>query len=135
MTRRTDTKQVILCRTDIKLPKGKLAAQASHASLGAVKSQMVHSRNDWILSIVPGTAMEHWWGQSWAKVALAVDSIEELNELVNRAKAAGLPTCIVTDSGRTTFHGVPTVTCAAIGPGWIEDIDKITGHLKLVPGK
>lgn len=30
------------------------------------------------------------------------------------------------------FHGVPTRTCGAIGPAWIEDVDAITGALPLL---
>jgi len=39
---------------------------------------------------------------------------------------------VIVDSGLTEFHGVKTKTCLAIGPNKKEDIDKITGSLKLL---
>jgi PTH2 family peptidyl-tRNA hydrolase len=36
------------------------------------------------------------------------------------------------DAGLTEFNGVPTKTCIAIGPNWSDEIDEITGHLKLL---
>ena len=40
---------------------------------------------------------------------------------------AGLPTALITDGGRTEFHGVPTHTTVAIGPARADQIDQITG--------
>ena len=51
--------------------------------------------------------------------------------LAEKAKEAGLEYHLITDSGRTEFDGVPTLTALAIGPDKIEKIDKITGELKL----
>lgn len=39
---------------------------------------------------------------------------------------------LITDSGKTEFHGEPTDTCLAIGPGEADKIDEITGHLQLL---
>ena len=32
------------------------------------------------------------------------------------AEAAGVPCAVIVDAGKTEFHGVPTKTCAAVGP-------------------
>ncbi len=39
---------------------------------------------------------------------------------------------LITDAGRTEFHGEPTNTTLAIGPDYSEKIDKITGGLPLL---
>ncbi len=66
------------------------------------------------------------------KICVSVDSAEELLEVYNRALTAGLNTELIIDSGFTEFNGVPTKTCIGIGPNLASDIDKITGHLKLL---
>jgi PTH2 family peptidyl-tRNA hydrolase len=55
-----------------------------------------------------------------------------LVELYTKAKQAGLICSLIVDAGLTEFGGVPTKTCCAIGPAWAEDVDKITGELKLL---
>lgn len=52
-------------------------------------------------------------------------------KVYDEAKAAGCLTYLVTDSGKTEFDGVPTHTAIAIGPNQVEQIDAITGGLKL----
>ena len=44
----------------------------------------------------------------------------------------GLEVHLITDSGKTEFHGQPTRTCLAIGPDETEKIDPVTGHLELL---
>ena len=39
---------------------------------------------------------------------------------------------LITDAGLTEFNGVPTKTCLALGPDYPENIDPITGNLKLL---
>jgi PTH2 family peptidyl-tRNA hydrolase len=61
-----------------------------------------------------------------------VDSEQELMDIYDRAVRAGLEVHLITDSGRTEFHGEPTRTCLAIGPAVAEAVDVITGHLQLL---
>ncbi len=49
----------------------------------------------------------------------------------NKAVAAGLEVYLITDNGKTEFHGRPTRTCLAIGPDDAEGGDPITGDLEL----
>lgn len=141
-----NTKQIIIVRKDLKntqghkVRTGKLVAQGAHAAMGAVKSMMSEkifnnylNRNlhtEHTLIIESGSVLEDWWEGRFTKITLGCDSEQELIDLIEKAKAAKLPICLVTDAGLTEFGGIPTVTCGAIGPGLSEEIDKITGHLK-----
>ena len=114
----SDYKQVILVRDDLKLTKGKMSAQASHASVGAV----LKSHKDDIA---------RWQDQGMKKVILKVKDKEELYAYKQKAEDAGLIVSLITDAGHT--HLEPgTVTCLGIGPDKIEKIDKVTGKLSLI---
>jgi PTH2 family peptidyl-tRNA hydrolase len=117
--------------------KGKMVAQGAHASMAAVLDQMV-IRNcptgiqEKTLTLESGTPMESWINGLFTKVCVSVDSESELIEIYEKAKGAGLIASIITDAGLTEFAGVPTKTCIAIGPNWSEEVNEITGHLKLL---
>lgn len=111
-------KQVILVRKDLKLPKGKMAAQVAHASTEAA----LRSHRDDV----------HMWQMHGAKkVVLYVDNDKDLLEYNQRAKDAGLKTALITDAGHTVI-APGTRTCVGIGPAPEEKIDDVTGKLKLV---
>lgn len=123
-------KQVIVMRKDLGMRKGKMISQGAHASMKVFldKGQVV----DGVLT-VPLNEDESTWVQAlFAKITVSVNSEEELLDLLEKARAAGLPNSLVTDQGRTEFHGVLTHTCIAIGPAKVEEIDPITGHLPLL---
>lgn len=121
-----DVKQVIVMRKDLKMRRGKEIAQGSHASL-AFLSRQLESGNKVYLT----DAQKQWLSSSFAKVCLQVSSEEELMELAKSAKDNMVECHVVTDSGKTEFNGVPTKTCLALGPDYVENIDKVTGHLSL----
>ena len=73
-----------------------------------------------------------WMTRAMTKICVRVDSEEELLDVIAKARAAGLTVHAVTDAGRTEFRGVPTLTCCSIGPNDADEIDVITGHLKLL---
>ncbi len=111
-------KQVILVRKDLNLPKGKLAAQAAHAAVEAVLNSEKKK-------------IEEWRKQGQKKVILKVNDEKELFEFKELAKAAKLKTALITDAGRTVI-APGTKTCIGIGPDDEEEIDSITGSLKMV---
>ena len=124
-------KQVIVMRKDLNMRRGKQCAQASHASMGALLS--IAHKNDSVVQIpLYPKGLKEWLQGSFAKICVSVDSEEELDAIYAQAKEAGLLCCLIEDSGRTEFNGVKTKTCCGIGPAPVEDIDKITGHLKLL---
>lgn len=125
-----ETKQVIVIRKDLKMRRGKEIAQGSHASLGAVLWIQEAIRNkfrgdEW------KEPYHTWLAASFKKICLVVNSEAELLAVHTAASEAHIPLKLITDLGHTEFHGVPTVTCLAIGPYWSDEIDKITGGLTL----
>ena len=123
-------KQVIVMRHDLKMRRGKQIAQGAHASMSFICRRLQEagsvSLGDFIV------AQQVWLTGAFAKVCCRVDSEEELMEIHDKALDAGLEVHLITDSGKTEFHGEPTNTCLAIGPDEAEKIDEITGHLQLL---
>ena len=128
-------KQVIVMRTDLGMGKGKMVSQGAHASLNVlleyfklnptVKPQGTIPMNHWM-------ALESWLRGTHTKICVGVDTEEGLLELWQAARQVNLPTILITDAGKTMFHGKHTNTCIAIGPAKADEIDKITGKLKLL---
>ncbi|MBR9690337.1 peptidyl-tRNA hydrolase [Candidatus Woesearchaeota archaeon] len=114
----TDYKQVILARADLKLPKGKLAAQAAHASVEAVLK-------------ADENKVKAWRAQGQKKVVLKVTDEKELVKFFQQAKDVGFVASLITDAGKTVI-APGTKTCVAIGPGLEEEIDALTGELKMM---
>ena len=131
-----DTKQVIVMRKDLNMRKGKMIAQGAHASMAVILQEIYKERNEEKVTVektwVNGDPFHHWLSNAFAKICVSVDSLEELLKIKEEADKAGIPNYLITDAGRTEFNGVPTETCMAIGPANVEDINKITGHLKLL---
>jgi PTH2 family peptidyl-tRNA hydrolase len=129
-----EVKQVILMRTDLQMRKGKMVAQGAHASMKFLLDRFQYDTtriSDIALSGYLLNDAEYKWLQGlFTKVCLRVDSQEQLVDIVGQAAERGLTVHLITDSGKTEFHGVPTITCAAIGPDYVGNIDPLTGHLK-----
>ena len=112
--------------------KGKMIAQGAHASMKVFLDRMEYCDNGSmkINDITP--EMESWLGGQFTKVCVGVKTEEQLLDLYNTAQVSGLPCALIIDAGKTEFHGEETSTCIAIGPAKSEEIDKITGLLKLL---
>ena len=130
MNGETRIKQVIVMRHDLKMRRGKQIAQGAHASMSFI-CRRLHETGS--VSFDDFTdAQRAWLKGSFAKVCCRVNSEEELMELHDKALETGLEVHLITDSGRTEFHGQPTRTCLAVGPDEAEMIDEVTGHLELL---
>ena len=111
-------KQVILVREDLKLPKGKLAAQVSHASVDAtLKSDK--------------KLVELWKNEGGKKIVLKVKDEKELFRYKQLAEDSGLKTALITDAGHTVLEP-GTITCLGIGPDFGEKIDSVSGNLRMM---
>lgn len=122
-------KQVIVMRKDLNMRKGKIAAQASHASLGAILGLCQQDGDRLILEMDDRT--RPWLTGRFKKICVYVNSEAELLAVYDQAKAAGLITSLIKDAGLTEFNGVATITCCGIGPDRADRIDAITGGLPL----
>ncbi|XP_005394038.1 PREDICTED: peptidyl-tRNA hydrolase 2, mitochondrial [Chinchilla lanigera] len=113
-------KMILVVRNDLKMGKGKVAAQCSHAAVSAYKQ--VQKRNPKVL--------KEWEYCGQPKVVVKAPDEETLLELLAHAKMLGLTVSLIQDAGRTQIEpGSRTVL--GIGPGPADLIDKVTGHLKL----
>jgi len=112
---------VLVVNMDLGMKTGKIAAQCAHAAVG-VYSYLI-KRKPHIL--------EPWASQGQAKIALRAPNLDDIHALEKKARDIGLPTYIVQDAGRTQVEpGSETVL--AIGPGPVDVVDSVTGHLKLL---
>lgn len=135
----TNVKQVIVMRNDLGMRKGKMIAQGAHASISflthKMRTALVQTEESWTTKFMVEElteAEQSWIEGAFTKVCVRVDSEEDLVAVHEVALAAGLTSKLITDSGLTEFAGVPTKTCCAIGPDFVEAIDKVTGHLVLL---
>ena len=116
-----EIKQVIVVRKDLHMGTGKIAAQASHASLlgylEAVRKQK--------------TITEKWMSEGGTKIVVKVDSESELNSIASKLARTPIPFKVIVDAGQTQIPP-GTKTAIGIGPYLSGEIDKITGDLKLL---
>lgn len=129
-------KQIIVMRKDLNMRKGKIAAQAAHASMAVILDQMHETYVDDIhqraMYYQPESALEQWLNGRFTKICVYVNSEEELLKVYADAQNKGFLCSLIKDAGLTEFGGVPTYTCCAIGPEFPEALDPITGHLPLL---
>jgi peptidyl-tRNA hydrolase, PTH2 family len=114
-------KQVLVFRVDLKMSKGKIAAQAGHAAVSAAQDAFVHHKKWW----------EAWLFEGQRKIAVKVQNEKELSELEEAADELGLPHALIVDRGLTEIPE-GTVTCLGIGPAPVGKIDRLTGKLQLL---
>lgn len=89
--------KLVLCvRTDLKMQKGKIAAQVGHATLGAY--QAARKRNP--------RAVQHWERNAQPKIAVQIRSHAEARSLDAEARKRQLVTYMVHDAGRTQIAAV-----------------------------
>jgi PTH2 family peptidyl-tRNA hydrolase len=118
-----NVKQVIAVLDDLGMNRGKIAAQAAHASMLFLLDGL-HDRRSW-------TAAESLWlsghielsGRNYGgmkKVVVKVPDEASLRDLKARAEASGLTVKTVIDAT------LKCATCRAIGPDDEEKIDSVT---------
>lgn len=113
-----------MIRKDLKMRRGKEIAQGSHASMMFLSDAVVRGKT---LSKVA----EEWLEGSFTKVVVTVQSERELLDLAVDADELGVLSYLCIDAGRTEFHGESTPTALALGPDYVDRIDKLTAALPL----
>ena len=109
--------QYIVVNSSLGMGKGKIAAQASHASVA-------------VLEKVDDGALEEWKDEGMKKVVLKVKDAEELLALFEKAKRL-FPCALITDAGKTQIEP-GSKTCFACGPAEENEAQKIFKDLKLL---
>ncbi|KAI9144572.1 peptidyl-tRNA hydrolase PTH2-domain-containing protein [Paraphysoderma sedebokerense] len=113
-------KMVFIIRNDLGMTKGKVAAQCCHACLACYK----------IAAKVDPLLLKAWEYSGQPKVTLKCNSEDELLQLQTLASEKGLVARSIRDAGRTQI-AAGSRTVLAIGPGPVEIINQVSGHLKL----
>ena len=114
-------KMCIVLRLDLGMSTGKLIAQAAHAAVGASELGKKENHKAW----------RRWRDEGAKKVALEAESLEEIEELAEKANELDLVNILIQDAGHTE---VPpgTVTALGLGPDRTDLLDKVTGSLPLI---
>lgn len=100
---------------------GKIAAQASHATLACYKTSLSTSNPH----------LRPWEKAGQAKIAVQIKSSDELFTLHAKARSLGLVAEVIADAGRTQIEA-GSYTVLGIGPAPKSVVDEITGGLKLL---
>jgi len=116
-----ERKLVIAVRGDLKLSRGKLAAQVAHAAVSCALRAQKHDRREF----------RNWFDEGQRKVTVRCPDESSLHTLQADARAAGLTTGLVRDAGRTEL-AAGTITCLGIGPAGEAELDRLTGNLPLL---
>ena len=145
-----EPKQVIVMRKDLNMRKGKMIAQGAHASLAVLLDYMIGERetrfkaehgwgydgfekpSNYLVEFDMNDPIAEWINNSFKKIVVGAEDLGTVVIAYKAAKVANIPCAIIEDKGLTEFGGEATITCCAIGPGDPEEIDKITGNLKLL---
>lgn len=97
-------------RKDLNMRKGKIAAQASHASLGALLQLFNKTQNgdttNYSIDFEKNSYLNEWLNGIFTKICLSVESEEELLSIYETIKKErqDIPCVLITDCGLTEFH-------------------------------
>jgi peptidyl-tRNA hydrolase, PTH2 family len=112
-------KQVIIIRKDLNMRKGKMCAQAAHASMKVFFDRAVPQSDPFCLDaetnniiLLCSPEMKEWaLNEKFTKIVVRCNNLEELLDLERQAKAAEIPCAIIEDSGATEFKSYHCVVC------------------------
>ncbi len=117
-------KMVLLVRSDLKMGRGKIAAQCGHAAVGLYRRGLCQP--DWCQNILD------WQHRGVAKITLKVDDEAAMDAVTAYAAERGLPTFTVRDAGHTQV-APGTRTVAAYGPAPESVVNSISGKTGKFP--
>ena len=114
------TKMALVVRTDVNMKPGKVASQCAHAAVNCYKAS----------SLQNAELTRIWEGTGQPKIVLRCTGETSFYTLENQATERKLIHSLITDAGRTALTP-GTKTVLGIGPGPADDVDAVTGKLKL----
>ncbi|CAK9436335.1 uncharacterized protein LODBEIA_P08930 [Lodderomyces beijingensis] len=121
-----EVRMTLCVRQDLKMGKGKAAAQCSHATLSLYKK--ITNPNSPAYN--PEMVRRWEYGNGQAKITLQVPNQEEMDLLFAKAMSLGINACIIHDAGRTQI-AAGSATVLGLGPAPKRTLDEVTGKLKL----
>ena len=113
-------KLVLVINHDLKMGKGKIAAQSGHASVSATLK----------MGAIKPNLLDAWLTSGQKKVCVKATQ-DELLELEKDAVKRGIQTVRVNDAGKTQIPS-GSLTVIAFGPAQDGELEQLTGHLKLL---
>ncbi|WWC72179.1 peptidyl-tRNA hydrolase [Kwoniella pini CBS 10737] len=116
-----EMKLILIINDELKMTKGKIAAQAGHATLACALT----------LKEANPKLFRAWQNQGQPKIALRCANTEELEILAAQARSLNLCARTIRDAGRTQV-APGSKTVVGIGPGPARLINTVTGKLKLL---
>jgi PTH2 family peptidyl-tRNA hydrolase len=116
-------KMAIVVRKDLEMSPGKLAGQCGHAAVGCLVQPIKSPKFD-------SNIIDNWFEEGQVKVILQVATEKDLQMLASKCLVAEIPYFCVHDFGLTELEP-NTFTCIGIGPDLVENVNKITGNLRL----
>lgn len=121
-----EVRMTLIVRQDLKMTKGKAAAQCAHATLALYK-KMSNSASEAYNSDM----LKRWeYGNGQAKITLQTPDQESMDILFAQALLLNVNAYIVHDAGRTQI-AAGSATVLGLGPAPKKVLDEITGGLKL----
>jgi PTH2 family peptidyl-tRNA hydrolase len=117
--------QYLIFRRDLNMSPGKIAAQAGHAAVGAVVLVRDYG------GLEERDYLDAWLNSSHTKIALGVDSNEELQALSEKLDQGDWLHFRVVDEGR---NEIPqgSLTCVGVQPLPKSEIRDLVKYLKLL---
>ncbi|EDW31318.1 GL11078 [Drosophila persimilis] len=118
------TKLALVVRSDLKMTKGKTAAQCAHAAVMCYQNAANGTAEQ-------SAVLQRWCRMGQPKIVLRVENFEQLNGLERQAQEANVVAALVRDAGRTQLEP-GTATVLGLGPAPASELDKLVAHLKLL---
>ncbi|XP_054282651.1 peptidyl-tRNA hydrolase 2, mitochondrial-like isoform X2 [Macrosteles quadrilineatus] len=115
-----EMKMALVVRTDLKLGKGKAAAQCAHAAVSCYKRALYDADK----------YLQQWEKEGQPKVVMATSGEQGLLTLARDAQKKGLIAIVIHDAGHTQIAR-GTATVVGIGPGPHDMVNSVVGQLKL----
>ena len=114
-------KMVFVINHELKMGKGKIAAQVGHAAVKATLQSGEHRPE----------LLDAWLSTGQKKVCVKADDVRQLEQIEHQAKHHQILTSKIRDAGHTQIPA-GSYTVLALGPDEEEKLDALTGELKLL---
>ena len=114
-------KMVFVINHELKMGKGKIAAQVGHAAVKATLQSGEHRPE----------LLDAWLSTGQKKVCVKADDVRQLEQIEHQAKHHQILISKIHDAGHTQIPA-GSYTVLALGPDEEQKLDALTGELKLV---